>query len=107
MSNNSYRLLLSFFLAFGVVLGAVILSGITAILTLRPPEVLMTSVSDQIKIWAVVAAIGGTIDPFRTIESSLVLGERSVAIFQILNIACAFLGAQLSSNLIYWMITPG
>ncbi len=102
-----YRCLLDFFVAFGVVLGAAMLTGICAILTLRPPTIEMITIAENIKIWAIVAAIGGSIDPIRVIESNIFEGQQTLAIQQIAYIISAFMGAQLCSILIKWMCGGG
>lgn len=97
------KLILHFSISFGVVLGASMLSGISAVITLQPPALTMRSISENIKIWAVVAAIGGTIDPIRAIESNFLDGQLHSAIKQILLIASAFLGAYSGTRLIAWI----
>jgi hypothetical protein len=101
------RCLLDFFVAFGVVLGGTMLAGICAVLTLDPPINRMSLVAEQIKIWAMVAAIGGTIDPIRAIETNFALGNISPAIKQILYIVCAFTGAHVGTMLIQWICKGG
>ncbi len=71
------------------------------------PTETMLRISEQIKIWAMVAAIGGTIDPIRVIESNFVEGHLSPAVKQILLIVCAFIGASMSCSLIQWMCKGG
>ena len=102
-----YRCLLDFFVAFGVVFGAAALTGICAILTLRPPSVEMVTIAENIKIWAIVAAIGGTIDPFRVIESNIIGGQQTLAIQQIVYIVSAFMGAQMGTRVIQWIVSGG
>ncbi|CAG7646684.1 Sporulation membrane protein YtrH [Paenibacillus solanacearum] len=101
------KCLLDFFVAFGVVLGGTMLAGISAVFTLEPPVYRMTSVAEQIKIWAMVAAIGGTIDPIRAIETNFIEGHISPAIKQIVYIVCAFTGAHMGSTLIQWICKGG
>ncbi len=100
------KAILDFCVAFGVVMGASLLVGVGAVLTLQPPKLWMETVSESIKIWAVVAAIGGTIDPIRAIESNMLDGQLSSVAKQIINIGIAFLGAHLGYELIR-MITRG
>ncbi|MCP3772237.1 YtrH family sporulation protein [Paenibacillus sp. MZ04-78.2] len=107
MSPFVSRCFLDFFVAFGVVLGGTMLAGISAVLTLEPPVYRMTSVAEQIKIWAIVAAIGGTIDPIRAIETHFIEGHISPAIKQIMYIVCAFVGAHMGSTLIQWICKGG
>jgi hypothetical protein len=99
------KLILHYCIAFGVVLGASMLAGISAVLTLQPPTMTMRSISENMKIWAVVAAIGGTIDPIRAIESNIMFGQINPAIKQILLIASAFLGAYTGTKLVQWICT--
>lgn len=95
--------IIHFMVAFGVVLGASLLAGIGSIMTLQPPSITMEDIAQNIKIWAVVAAIGGTIDPFRAIESHVIDGQLSPALKQVLYIVSAFLGAHICSKLIHWL----
>ncbi|KAF9133888.1 hypothetical protein BGX30_012120 [Mortierella sp. GBA39] len=55
----------------------------------------MLEVADRIKIWAMAAAIGGTIDPMRVIESNFMGGNLSPAIKQLT--AVFVLGAVIGS----------
>jgi len=96
-----------FLVAFGVVLGAAMMSGIHAVLTLHSPSTDMLKMASSIKIWAVVVAIGGSIDPFRVIESNFMNGYISPAVKQILLMISAFLGAHLGTELIRWMSGGG
>lgn len=108
MAGFVVKCLLDFFVAFGVVLGGTMLAGIHSVLTLdQPPVHRMLTVAEQIKIWAMVAAIGGTIDPIRAIESHFALGHLSPAFKQILYIVCAFLGAHMGTTLIQWICRGG
>ena len=97
-----------FFVAFGVVFGASMLAGMSSILTMQPPGPgeTMRQLSENVKIWAVVVAIGGTIDPIRFIEHSVTEGYFSPAAKQIMLILCAFLGAHSGTELIRWMVAP-
>jgi hypothetical protein len=92
-----------FSIAFGVVIGASILGGMAAVLTLQPPTFTMKSIAENMKIWAIVAAIGGTIDPFRVIETNFLHSQYSPVIEQILYIVSAFIGAYMGTKLILWV----
>ncbi|TBL75058.1 YtrH family sporulation protein [Paenibacillus thalictri] len=96
-----------FFVAFGAVVGGTMLSGIGAVLILEPPSNTMLRISENIKIWALVAAVGGTIDPLRVIESHFLDGHISPAIKQILFFVSAFTGAQMGTSLIQWICKGG
>ncbi|OXM84268.1 YtrH family sporulation protein [Paenibacillus rigui] len=107
MAGFLTKCVLDFFIAFGVVLGGTLLGGVAAVLMLEPPTTRMLLVAEQIKIWAIVAAIGGTIDPIKVIESNLVEGYISPAIKQIMFIVFAFIGAQMGTTLIHWICKGG
>lgn len=97
------KMITDFSVAFGVVIGASILGGMAAVLTLQPPTFTMSKIAENMKIWAVVAAIGGTIDPFRAIETNFLDSQYSPAIQQILYIVSAFIGAHMGTRLIQWV----
>lgn len=103
MDTFTVKWILDFFIAFGFVTGGSLLAGMGAILLLQPPMIVMASVASSVKIWAMVAAAGGTIDPFRVIESNIQEGYMSPAIKQILYFAASFIGAHLGYSLIQWI----
>lgn len=107
MANVLINLILNFFVAFGVVFGASLMGGIGAVLTLEPPTHHMSTIAEKIKIWALVAALGGTIDPIRVIESNLLKSHLSPVIEQILYILSAFLGAHIGAMLVNWISEGG
>lgn len=91
---------LDFFIAFGVVLGGAMLAGIGSVFMALPPVSMMLDTAGRLKIWAIVAAIGGSIDPLKVIESNIVEGHLSPAAQQICFIAAAFLGAHLGTEFV-------
>ncbi|MFC0214112.1 YtrH family sporulation protein [Paenibacillus chartarius] len=101
------QLIVNFFVAFGVVLGGAMLGGVASVLMLQPPTVQMLNLAEKMKIWAMVAAVGGTIDPIRYIENSFAEGHVSMAGKQILFIISAFIGAQLGTSLIQMICKSG
>lgn len=68
----------------------------------RPVDT-MQHISEQLKIWAVVAAVGGTIDPIRVIESNFLDGNLSPVFKQLLYILVSFIGAHMGTELIQWI----
>ncbi|WNR43356.1 YtrH family sporulation protein [Paenibacillus roseipurpureus] len=100
-------IIMYFCIAFGVVFGGSMLSGIAAVLTLQSPTEKMLHISESIKIWAMVAAVGGTIDPIRYIESHVAIGHLNPAIKQIVYIVVAFTGAQFGTALIQMICKGG
>lgn len=97
------KLFTDFSIAFGVVVGASLLGGMAAVLTMQPSTFAMRTISENIKIWAVVAAVGGTIDPFRVIETNFFNSQYSPAFQQILHFVSAFCGAHFGMKLIQWI----
>jgi hypothetical protein len=108
MAQFITKLASEFFIAFGIVLGGSLLGGISAVIFLEPPSITMERIAGNIKIWAMVAAVGGTIDPLRLIETHFLEGYLSPAIKQILFFISAFIGAHLGFLLIQWICkAPG
>jgi hypothetical protein len=97
----------NFLVAFGVVLGGSLLGGVGAVLSLQAPAVVMQLLAERIKIWALVVAIGGTIDPLRELESNVLEGHLSPVILQVLSILFAFLGAHMATSLVMWICRGG
>ncbi|MFD0962265.1 YtrH family sporulation protein [Paenibacillus chungangensis] len=91
---------LDFFIAFGIVIGGAMLAGIGSVFMLMPPATIMMDTAARLKIWAIVAAIGGSIDPVRVIESNISAGQLSPAAQQICFILFAFLGAHIATELV-------
>lgn len=91
---------LDFFIALGVVVGGSTLAGIGSVFMLMPPATTMIETAARLKIWAIVAAIGGSIDPIRVIESNINAGHLSPVAQQVFIIIIAFLGAHLGTELI-------
>lgn len=95
---------LDFFVAFGVLVGGCLLGGLGALLIGEPPFELMKTLADKIKIWAVVAAIGGTMDTLSAIERGFLSGAHGEILKHILFICSAFLGAHLGTIVIKWFV---
>lgn len=98
---------LDFFIAFGVVIGGSMLAGIGAVFVSWAPAHYMQQTAEALKIWAIVAAVGGTIDPMRVIEANMLEGHFSPVLQQILIIVMAFLGAHMGTELIRWICQEG
>nr|WP_127573025.1 MULTISPECIES: YtrH family sporulation protein [Paenibacillus] len=100
MNSILSKAILDFLIAFGVVIGGSMLAGVGAVLVLMPPSIPMLETALKLKIWAIVAAVGGSIDPMRYIESNLLEGHFSPVAVQIFYIICSFLGAHVGTELI-------
>lgn len=98
---------LDFFIAFGVVIGGSLLGSVGSVLISWPAATTMLEIAERIKIWAIVVAIGGSIDPVRVIEANVLEGHLSPAVQQILYIAFAFMGAHMGHELIRWIVREG
>lgn len=95
-----HDLSLSFFTALGVVLGGVVIGSLASIVHLGSPVQSMLLIARQIKLWAVVVSIGGTLPTIRAIESSVWTGEIRLLIQQLAVIMSGFIGASVG----YWII---
>jgi len=98
---------LDFFIAFGVVIGGSLLASVGSVLVSWPAATTMLEIAERLKIWAIVVAIGGTIDPVRVIEANVLEGHLSPAVQQILYIVFAFMGAHMGHELIRWIVREG
>jgi hypothetical protein len=98
---------LDFFIAFGVVLGGSMLAGIGSVIVLMPSASIIYVTAERLKIWAIVAAVGGTIDPLRVIETNMLEGHLSPVAQQICYIVAAFLGAHMGTELVRMIIREG
>jgi hypothetical protein len=96
---------LDFFVALGVVLGGAIIGAIGAVLTHNPPMTTMYRLADQLKIWALVAALGGTMDTLKVFDTGLFGNEQmAVVIKQFCYLLSAFLGCNVGFYLIKWLV---
>lgn len=59
--------------------------------------------SNSLRIWAIVAAIGGTFDAVYSFERGLMQGQTDDLVKQILLILSALGGAQTGSLIINWL----
>lgn len=98
---------LDFFIAFGVVIGGSLLASVGAVFVSYPAASTMLDTAMRLKIWAIVVAVGGSIDPVRVIEANVTEGHLSPAVQQILFIMSAFLGAHMGTELIRWIVREG
>ncbi|MFV9511203.1 YtrH family sporulation protein [Tepidibacillus sp. LV47] len=98
------NLIMSFFLAFGVVIGGSLFGGIGAFLTHQPPILTIKELSTDLKIWALVVSLGGTFDSFKTFESGLFDGNLSGIVRQLLMIITGLVGAYSGRIVILWLI---
>ncbi|MDF2788243.1 MULTISPECIES: YtrH family sporulation protein [Bacillaceae] len=93
----------SYFIALGVILGGSLIGGIAAFLTGQPPLTAVYRLSTDLRIWAIVAAIGGTFDAVYTFERGLFNAETRDIFKQLLIILSALGGAQTGALIINWL----
>src|SRR6056297_1785341 len=95
------RLLIIFFTSLGVVLGGAIIGSLGGTLSNQAPFKIMLELAKEIKLWAVVTAIGGTFSNLKLFGGGLLEGRFLLIIKQFILLTTAFLGAQLG----IWLIT--
>ncbi|KPV43618.1 YtrH family sporulation protein [Alicyclobacillus ferrooxydans] len=97
------NLLIDFFVSMGMVLGGSLLGGLGALLFHTPPLSVMVRLSEDLKIWAMVATLGGTMDTLKVLESGFLKRDLVPVGRQITYLAVAFIGCQLGALLIRWL----
>ncbi|WP_054948655.1 YtrH family sporulation protein [Numidum massiliense] len=100
-------IILDFFVAFGVVVGGSLMGGIGSLLGLSSgltPMGTIEHIVGQLKVWAIVAALGGTVDVLRTVEVNIRHGDLDVVAQQLFLLLSAFAGAHLGYKLVMWLI---
>jgi amino acid permease len=100
MSSLYTSVIHTFLIAFGVVIGASLFSGLGALLTNNPPYKVMVEVANSIKIWAIAASLGGTFSSFAVIEKGIFDGEVRTLIKQALFIIISLTGANMGYEFI-------
>ncbi|WP_186578391.1 YtrH family sporulation protein [Aquibacillus kalidii] len=93
-----------YFIALGVVFGGSIIGSIGAFATGEPPFTLMGRIAKSLRIWAIVAAIGGTFDAISKFERGIFEGSTLDMVKQILLIITAMGGVQTALLVIQWFI---
>lgn len=96
-------LITSYFIAFGVMIGGSLIGGIGAFLVGKPPLTMINQFSQNLRIWALVAAIGGTFDTFYSFERSFFEGDMKDIVKQVLLILFATGGMQTGLIIIKWI----
>lgn len=92
-----------FFIAFGVMLGGTIIGSMGSFLTGEASYPAMNRIAESIKIWAIVAAIGGTFDAISNFQKGFLDGSTLDLFKQVLLILSAMGGVKCALVLIGWM----
>jgi hypothetical protein len=93
----------SFFIALGVVLGGTLIGGLASFITGRPLLTDISAISRGIRIWAIIAAIGGTFDTVYSFEKGFLDGATKDLFKQFLLILSAMGGANTAALIISWL----
>jgi hypothetical protein len=103
-SSFASNLIMDFFVSMGMVVGGALLGGLAAVLThsLSPLQI-MVKLADQLKIWALVSTLGGTMDTLRVIESGVLNARLHPVGRQFALLVSAFLGSQVGFQIIVWL----
>lgn len=104
MADDLMNYFIAFCVALGVMLGGCLLGGLGAFLLGQPPMEQIKILAGKLKIWALVAAIGGTFDTITAIERGFLGGSPADVLKQLLFILSAFLGAHLGTKMIHWFV---
>lgn len=83
-----------YFIALGVIIGGAIIGSIGSFLTGEAPLNAMYRISQSLKIWAIVAAIGGTFDAIENFQRGFIDGSTMDLFKQLLFILSAMLGVK-------------
>lgn len=94
----------AYFIAFGVVIGGSIIGSIGSFATGDAPLTSIGRIAKSLRIWAMVAAIGGTFDAISTFERGIFEGSTMDVVKQILIILTAMGGVKTALILIQWLI---
>lgn len=95
--------ILNFLIAFGVVVGGSLFGGLSTLIARQPPLHTLTELALKMKIWGLVAALGGTFTVIETIEMGFLDGHLQTVVKQILLIISAFFGAHAGYLLILYL----
>lgn len=93
----------SFFIAFGVVIGGSLLGGLAAFITGEPLLTEIARIAGRVRIWAIIAAIGGTFDTVYSFERGFLDGGTKDVFKQFLLILSAMGGAKSAGLIISWL----
>jgi len=96
-----------FFIAFGVIIGGSVIGSIGDFATGDAPLSSMARLANRLRIWAIVAAIGGAFDAIANMERGLFDGSPLDLVKQGLLLLSAMGGAKVGITLIEWFTQEG
>ncbi len=94
MESLVSAILTTYLISLGVILGGTLMGSLGSYLTQGPPAYITLELAEQLKIWALVTALGGTFAPLKALEISFLSGQPGDLYKQIVLIFSAFFGAQ-------------
>ncbi|BAB06889.1 YtrH family sporulation protein [Halalkalibacterium halodurans] len=97
-------LVIDFFVAFGVLIGGTLIGGMGAYLIGKPPLQVMHDLAGSLKIWAIVAAIGGSFDAITSLERGLFTGAHDDIFKTLFMVFFALCGAHSGTLLVQWIV---
>lgn len=95
--------LLDFFVSMGLVIGGSLLGGVAALLTHHDPNTTMSTLASDLKVWAIVAALGGSMDVLRVIDRGVFGLHPGPMVRQFIYLVAAFLGCHVGYMFIHWL----
>ncbi|MFC2948642.1 YtrH family sporulation protein [Virgibacillus sediminis] len=93
-----------YFIAFGVIIGGSIIGSIGEFATGNAPLTSIGRLAKNLRIWAIVAAIGGTFDAIANFEKGLLDGSPLDFFKQAMLIVSAMGGVKTAIVLLEWLI---
>jgi hypothetical protein len=96
-------LTLNAFIALGVILGGALVGSLGAVFYGQSPGHIIIELAGKLKIWALVAAMGGTFDTLRAIEAGFLGLQVNTVIKQLLLILSSFIGAHAGYLLLVYL----
>lgn len=93
-----------FFIAFGVIMGGAIIGSLGSFFTGEAPLTSMNRIAKGLRIWAIVAAIGGTFDAIANFERGVIDGSTIDIVKQVLLIISAMGGVKTAIVLLQWIL---
>lgn len=97
-------LITSYFISLGVIIGGSIIGSLGSFLVGAPPLYWMARFAENLRIWAIVAAMGGTFDAVYEFERGIFSGDTRAIIRQIIIIVVAMAGAQTGALILRWIV---
>src|SRR5699024_4818472 len=92
------------FIAFGVIIGGAIIGSVGTFLAGGAPLSAIARIAQSLKIWAVVCAIGGTVDAIETFQKGLLAGSTMDLFKQFMLIISAMIGVRTALLFIGWIV---